>query len=111
MKDPWKAVEEDLAGRARHSAYRAAATALATLIERIRQDRSLSDLDPSISHASLVFRRGAPRSVWVSWNDTAPGAYKISLVAPNLEFVETTMASEQEVMGILRRFLEKAPLR
>ena len=108
MSDDWEAIECDLAGRARHGAYRAAVTAMMRLIGKIKEDQRFRNLEPSVSHASLVFRRRASHSVWVSWDDAA--SFQVSLVTPNLEFVETTSASEDTVLDILCEYLKNAPL-
>jgi hypothetical protein len=108
ITNEWNDVERALAELEQIGAFRTAIPRLRRLVVGIWADKRLNDLEPSVSHASLVLRRRAPRSVWIS--PTASGGYSVSLVGPNLDFIETTPAEEDSVVEIVREYLAKAPL-
>jgi hypothetical protein len=106
MTDEWDRVEKEFTERERHGALRTTIAAMRPLIERIKADGSLHDLEPSVSLASLVFRRSAPRSVLVHWDEE--DGYQVSLLDPPFEISETTKVSEDRVIDVLRKYLDKA---
>jgi len=108
MNSEWDEVENEFAVREQWGALRTSIAAMRRLVEMIKPDPRFHDLQPSVSLGSLVFRRGAKRSVWVSWDDA--GTYTVSLVAPGLEFLETTPATEASILDVLLEYLEKAPV-
>lgn len=106
MADDWDAVEQAFVVRERHRVLRPNIAGMRRLVEKIKADGTLRDLQPSVSHASLVFRRTASRSVLLEWHDK--DIYQVSLVGPRFELSDTKRVPEENVMDVLRQYLEKA---
>ena len=104
--DGWDEVEKAFAEREKHEAFREAIAAMRWLADRLQQDQRLRDLQPGVSHASLVFRCRDDASVWVS--SIRDRLYKVSLVVgTDLETVKTTTANESSVVDVVREYVEK----
>jgi hypothetical protein len=105
MTDKWDDVEKAFAHREGHEMFRAAVAAMRPMVEKIKADGSLHDLEPSVSHVSLVFRRGAPRSVLLHWNEK--DGHRVSMLDCPFDVSETTEVTEDDVIEVLRRYLDR----
>jgi hypothetical protein len=106
VNDEWAEVENAYAHHEHHPLFRTTVTAMRRIVDKIKADPSLRDLEPSVTHASLVFRRRSPRSVLLEWNEQ--DGYKISFLGYPFEALETTKVTEDNVVEVLRQYLERA---
>jgi len=106
MTDDWLDVENAFAHRERHEVFQTTIAAMRLLVEKIKADGSLHDLQPSVSHASIVFRRGGPRSVLLHWNEK--DGYRVSLLDYPFEISGTRKVTEHDVVEVLREYLVRA---
>jgi len=109
LTDDWQEVEEAFARLDKYQAWRPIVAAMRHLIAMIRADSRFHDLEPSVSHACLVFRRRAKRSVFVSWN-VDNGSYRIAFVVGVFELRDSRIVREGAVLDVLFEYLERAPL-
>ena len=109
IADEWTELERALAAQERHAMYRDAIAAMRRLIDKIKADTRFRDLEPSLSHASLVFRRSAPHGVIVSWDGNK--SYAVAFVDPGFEFKARKLVSEQSVIEVLHEYLADALVR
>ena len=107
IRSEWEAVEIEFSIREKWDALRSSIAAMRRLAEKLKADPRIHDLQPSVSHGSLVFRRAEPRSVWVSWDSA--GAYQVSLVVVrDLNFLKTTRVDDDKVVDVVIDYLDKA---
>jgi len=108
MTDDWRKVEETFVRLDEYRAWRPIVAAMRHLVTMIRADARFHDLEPSVSHACLVFRRRAKRGVFVSWNDD--DTYGIAFLEPGFELRDGRSVKEDTVLDVLLEYLEQAPL-
>ena len=106
MSDEWDELERDFAGREQYGALRSSIAAMRRLVDRIKADGRLRDLEPSVSLGALVFRRSSRRPVMVSWNDDL--GYEVAFVSPGFEISESKAVAEEGVLDALRDYLDAA---
>ena len=108
MTVEWKHVSDRFQELQRFERLRPTVTAMLRLIADLRKDSRLDAFVPSVSLASLNLKlSGSKRYVVVAWNDSQPQGFEISFVDPSLEFSETSMVFEANVVATIVEYLNK----
>lgn len=109
MTDDWRSVEERLYWIDQLLRWRPIVAAMRRLIAAIKADPRFHDLRPSMSHAALVFRRGADHAVCASWNPEDE-MYKVAFIDPGFTFRDSRAAATDAILDLLFDYLDRSPL-
>jgi len=106
VADEWDKVDEAFDRLEVYRVLHPTLAAMRKLVDMVKHDAAFSDVHPRVSHSSIFFSRGpAKRRVYVAWLED--GGYKVGFVDPPLEFSEPTMAREDDVVRVLREYLDR----
>jgi hypothetical protein len=108
MTDDWQGVEEAFVELDALGASRSVLAAMRSLVAAIRADSRFHNLEPSVSHEHLVFRRGAKRGVIAFWNKDESD-YRIAFLEPGFTFRDPRQATRETVLNVLLEYLAQAP--
>ena len=102
----WDEVEEAFARLERHGVLHPTLAAMRKLVDLVKHDVALADVHPIVSMASLLLSRGpAKRRVMVAWHEDR--GYHVAFGDPPLEFSESVLVPEEEVMLVVREYLDR----
>lgn len=107
VEDDWTDVERGLAWLDKYKRWRPTIAGMRRLGVAIRADARFHDLEPSLSHACLVFRRHAQRGVLVCWK--GDDTYGVAFVEAGFELRAGRDVGEDRVLDVLLEYLEEAP--
>lgn len=106
VTDEWDKVSTAFEHLKRYRVLHPTVAAMRKLVDLIKHDASFSDVHPSVSMASLMLsREHVERRVNVAWNED--GGYRATFVNSQLEFTEPTMAHEDSIVQVLRKYLDR----
>lgn len=106
IAEEWNEVDQAFNRLDQHHVLHPTLAAMRKLVEMIKQDAAFADVHPRVSLASIMFSRGqSHRLVMVAWQED--GGYHVAFVDPPLEFSESTMVREDDVVRILREYLDR----
>jgi hypothetical protein len=106
IADEWDDVNEALDRLEFYRALHPTLVAIGKLVDMIKHDPAFADLHPSVSMASIILSRDlAKRRVCVGWKED--GGYDVAFVDPMMEFSQATMVGEDDVVRVLRDYLDR----
>lgn len=106
VTDEWQSVELAFGQLEKLGESRQTLAAMRRLVTMVRADPRFHDLEPSMSHACLVFRRQAKRGVLACWNDDH--TYGLAFVEPGFTLRDDRRVSEETVLDALLDYLKRA---
>ena len=107
MTDNWEMVEEAFARIDNYPAWRPIVAAMRRLVVMIRGDSRFHDVEPSVSHAYLVFRRHGKPIVLVGWN-VDDRSYGVAFIEPGFEMRAYRRVKKSSVLDVLHEYLQQA---
>jgi hypothetical protein len=107
VTDDWIDVDEGLTRLERRDAWRPIVAAIRRLSMGIRADARFERLEPSLSHACLVFRRSASHGVLVSWHED-DCEFGVAFVEPGFVLQGGVRVKEERVLEVLLEYLAQA---
>lgn len=105
IADEWDEVDRAFDRLEQHRVLHSTLAAMRQLVEMIRHDAAFADVHPRVSMASILFSRGqSDRRAMVEWDEES--GYRVMFVDPGMELAEPTLVHEDEVLEVLRKYLD-----
>ncbi|RKG52235.1 hypothetical protein D7X30_34155 [Corallococcus sp. AB011P] len=106
IADEWDKVDEAFDRLERYRVLHPTLAAMRKVALVLKENAAFAEVHPVVSMASLVLARGqAERRVDVAW--TEEHEYRVAFVDSKLQFSEPTNASEDDVVRVLREYLDR----